>query len=74
VRESVRDRSKSHDDEAGRGVGGMKAAGPVDDESHAPTESLMARNVHGDTNRGEYSLATLANDLGRHDVRLEPDA
>ena len=52
MRENVRGRSKCHDDEADRRVDGVKAAGPVNDKSHAPTQSIVAGTVHAEANRG----------------------
>ena len=52
MRENVRGRSKCHDDEAERRVDRVKAAGPVNDQPHAPTESIVAGTVHAEANRG----------------------
>ena len=54
MRKNVRDRSECHHDESERHVGGVKSVGPVDDESHAPIEFLVASIVHAEANRGEY--------------------
>ena len=63
--ENVRDRSECDHDESERGVGGVKAVGPIDDETHAPIEAFVAGVVHAESHRRQDALAPLANGLGQ---------
>jgi hypothetical protein len=74
VWENVRDGSECNHDESERRVGAVKSVGPVDNEPHAPIESLVAGIVHPEANRGEDPRLALADGLGRDDERLEPAA